>query len=516
MIDPDSLEKWMNRPLLDSATAKRFTRGALDRKLARVDPPPRFELRPYDHQLVAFLLAIRNPGYFLALDMGTGKTAVVANVFRWRQDRGEAHRMLVLVPSTSNIDEWRLELDKHAPELRVALLDGKARGAEARSTLFWDLDVDVVVVTYRGFLVMMTESKDKRLQLSDAQFRKIGGHFQMMVADESTAVANPDAITTKALRRLATKVPYRICMSGTPSTTDPMGLWAQFKITDGGATLGKSIGVFKAAFFIRSEGQYAIEYKLRRRDEPKLHRMLRSGSIRYEASECLSLPTMTGGIADPMIRAVRMSRVQVRHVMGLEAEMDDARVDDDAEGVENIYLRMRALSSGWLPTDDAPIDFKDNPKLDALMQLMDEAPTEKWFVVIHYKHTADLIIKALRRASISYAEVSGRISDKAKQLAMFRSDARVLVGSKAALLGLNLQHCSRMAFFETPDMIDFRRQGERRIHRMGQARPCFVYDLVMRGTYDMRIIDALREGKRVQDAIVDGVEKVGAQHAVFA
>ncbi len=112
----------------------------------------------------------------------------------------------------------------------------------------------------------------------------------------------------------------------------------------------------------------------------------------------------------------------------------------------------------------------------------------------------------MKKAKIEYVEVSGRVSNKAKALAKFRGGTRVMLGSGAAALGLNLQHCSRTAYFESPDSIAVRRQSEKRTHRHGQRQTTRFYDLVVRGTYDGRIIGALQSGKRILDAVVDGRE----------
>lgn len=513
MIDPDVIDQWLRRPMRDSSSAKRFSRRALLAKVAQLEPEPRFELEPRTHQLAAFLLAIARPGYYLALDMGCGKSKVAIDVFRWRRDRGDADSALVLVPSTSNVAEWVSELAKHSPDVTVAAVAGNA-GSESRARAFWS-GAAVVVATYRGFLLQMSRLRDGQYELVSSQIEKAANQFSQLIADESTAIANPEAITSRAVRRLANKVPYRLCLSGTPFSSDPQGLWPQFHVTDRGDTLGPTFGFFRESFFTRKQTDYGVSFELRPSMRGRLHRVLRHGSLRYEARECLTLPKRTGGIDEPLIRSVLMSRTQSRYIRALEGEMHEAHSEGDSDGVQNVYLRMRTISSGYLTTEDGPHDFRENPKLDALAQLLAEAPTEKWVVFVHYRHSADLVVGMLRSRGISSAEISGRVANKAAQLEAFRGDARVLVGSRAAMYGLNLQFCRLAVFFESPDSIATRSQGERRIDRMGQLRPCTIYDLVMRGTYDMRILDALRQNKRVLDAVVDGVEVV-RDHAVSA
>lgn len=509
MIDPLAIDEWLAKPRPDSAAAKRFTTRALRAKVDRLEPRPEFVLEPFTHQLVGFLLCAKYPGYTLHMDMGTGKTAVAINVFRWRKARGEAGRALVLVPGTSNVDEWGRELDTHGPELRYVQFDA-TMGPEDRDRVFWDREAsDVAVMTYMGLVRLLTKAKGSKRIADEAAVRRACRVFGMLVCDESTAIKNPNSVIFRILRKFTRndRVPYRLCLTGTPANMSMLDLWSQFYVADGGQTLGKTLGWYRQAFFREEEGQFARVYKIREKKIPTLHRILRSGALRYEDHECQDLPDVMGGIANPMIRMVPMSIAQGRRVHGYREDMKAAAIDDDIEEVKNIYYAMRCLSSGYVPVESGGFhDFAQNPKLEVLMGLLAEAPDHHWLVFLHHKHTADLIGDALKKARIDYVEVSGRVSNKAAALRKFRGSTRVMLGSGAAALGLNLQHCSRTAYFESPDSIAVRRQSEKRTHRHGQRQITRFYDLVVRGTYDGRIIDALQNGKRVLDAVVDGRE----------
>lgn len=508
MIDPLAIKGWLDQPRRDSATAKRFTARALRAKVDRLEPKPEFELEPFAHQLACFLLCAKYPGYTLHMDMGTGKTKAMIDSFRWRKARGEASRMLVLVPGTSNVDEWGRELDVHGPELCYRLFDAR-RGPEERERIFWEMpSVEVVVLTYRGLVMLLSKSAKIKGGLcpDESKLRRIGRTFDFLVCDESTAIKNPQSLIFRILRRFVKRVPFRYCLTGTPANMSMLDLWSQFYVADGGETLGETLGWFREAFFQEVEGEYRTEWKIKKRMIPNLHRIIRQGAIRYEDKECQDLPATMGGIADPMIRAVPMSLAQGRRVAAGREAIQEAHAEGDTEGVKNIYYEMRCLSSGYVPTDAGFHDYAENPKLDALMQLLEEGRGQHWLVFLHFKHSADLIGTELRKRGLEFVEVSGRITNKAKALKKFRGSAQVMLGSGAAALGLNLQHCSRTAYFESPDSIAVRRQSEKRTHRHGQLNRTRFYDLLVRGTYDGRILEALQRGKSVLDAVVDGRE----------
>jgi SNF2 family DNA or RNA helicase len=511
MIDPEAIENWLSRDIRDSANVKRFTPEALQAKIDRLEPRPTFVVEPYPHQMACFLLGVKYPGYFFQLDMGLGKTKITLDLLRWRKVRGDVSRALVLVPGVSNIDAWGREIEKHAPDLRYHLL-GEDISSKRRGEMFTDLDIDIVVVTYQGFLRLVCEraaGKGKLLPNWKA-VSWVSDTFQMMVCDESSAFKNNQSLTFSVLRRLSMK--YRYPLSGMPFSSDPEGLWPQFLVSDGGETLGNTLGFYRECFFREEEiwaakrrgvARVPTRWVLLKKKEVLLHRMLRHGSIRYETSECKDLPPVVGGIDDLMIRSVHMSSEQSRHAAALHDSLIEAVQAEEVP--EAIYYQMRCVSSGFIPHGDTFIDFKSNPKLDALIQLIEELGGQKLIVFVHYQHTAELVRAALIKKKIKIAELHGKAKNKSAQLKRFEGAAQVLIASKGAAIGLNLQFCSRTVYFESPDDIATRRQSEKRTHRDGQKSTVYYYDFVVRGTYDFKILDALKANKRVLDVVIDGV-----------
>lgn len=507
MIDPRAIDAFLSRDLRDSAKAKQFTERALMAKLNALEPRPEFVTKPYPHQIVCFLLALERFGYFFQVDMGLGKTKVMIDVFRYLLRTEQEERMIVLVPSVSNVGEWGRELDKHGPDLSYALLDESMLKLQ-RETIFWEEQHDVTVLTYQGFIHLLCVKKGKsngsgkKFVVDQRKVDRLADVGLMLVCDESTALKNHRSLSFQLLRKLSHRIDTRYCLSGTPFSSDPQALWSQFYVCDNGNTLGQTLGMYRACFFNEIQTPWAIEWKLKKRAEGDLHRMLRHGSIRYEETECQALPPVVGGIDNLLYRSEPMCREQIRHHDILYDEMREARAD--GERVEAIYYKMRCLASGYIPTEVGFSDFKINPKRDMLMQVLEECGGKKVIVFFHFHHTGDLVKAALKKLKIKYAEISGRVKKKSEQIEKFRNSAQVLLASGAGAYGLNLQFCSRTVFFETPDSIAPRRQMEKRTHRHGQNSTVYFYDLVVRGTVDSKILTALREGKRVLDVVIDG------------
>ncbi len=511
MLDPRAVKAFKNRTLRNSDRVKEFSPDALQRKLVKLDSLARFELPPYAHQVACFLLCLKYPYYFLCLDMGLGKTMIMLSLFRYLWENEQADRMLVLVPFATNLPTWAAELDKWAPELGYTLLDSK-KDADQKHAAFWGKR-EIVVTTYAGLRSILCQRKNGKDVPHLTSIKAVGDYFDMVVCDESTAFKNSQKLTFRLMRAVRKHVDRLYNLSGTPFSSDPQNLWSQFYVVDQGETLGQTLGLFREVFFSKTqmnwgrrdrESRWSFQYSLKKSEEKNLHRVLRHSSIRYEESECQDLPAVVGGIANPMIHFVSQSREQMRYTGMLEDQIRNARVS--GESVDAIYYKWRCVSSGYFPIGESFKDFDENPKLEELLSIIEEAAGNKLIIYLHFHHTIDLVRDILKRGKISYAEAHGRVRDKGAQLKKFMTKSQVLLASGAAAYGLNLQFCHRTVYFETPDDIASRRQSEKRTHRDGQqSDTVYFYDLVVHGTADPKILTSLQDGKRVLDVVIDGV-----------
>ena len=66
-----------------------------------------------------------------------------------------------------------------------------------------------------------------------------------------------------------------------------------------------------------------------------------------------------------------------------------------------------------------------------------------------------------------------------------------LIQYQSGAMGLNLQKASRMIFFTLPLSSELYEQAKKRIHRIGQNKPCFYYQLICKGTVEEKILKTL-------------------------
>jgi SNF2 family DNA or RNA helicase len=503
------VEDFLKRPLKRSGKAKRFSEAALDRKIRKLLPRPRFNTKPYRHQKICFLLGLKRESYLLFLEMGLGKSKVTLDLFNYRRKQKKARRAIVLVPNVSNVGAWEEEIEKHSPGLEAIGIDFAGREERMDALKRGDL----VIVTYMGWLRMLCDNVEGKLVLNKSYAKEFSNRFQFIVFDECTAMKNHQSLTYRTAHFVAKRIRFKFGLTGTPFDKDPQDLWSQFKVIDQGETLGQSLGLFRECFCTAEKDYWSNypKYTFDKRKKKKLRRMLENRSIFFGEKECLDLPPTVGGIEHGLMTRPVPFEAHKYH----EKLVEEVRASKgNYQLLKNSYIRMRQLASGFLSFKDdeekIKVTLPKNPKLDALVDLLKELLEGKGKIIVfnEFIHSGELISKQLEEEEIKHWRIYSKTKRKNEKIKAFKESGgrRVLVGSRSISYGLNLQCASYIVFFESPDSCIVRRQTERRIRRPGQERKTFIYDLVVKGSIEEKILTLLVEGKDLHDALLEGKE----------
>lgn len=74
-------------------------------------------------------------------------------------------------------------------------------------------------------------------------------------------------------------------------------------------------------------------------------------------------------------------------------------------------------------------------------------------------------------------------------------------------MGLNLQKANKIIYFTLTDKSELFEQSKKRIHRIGQNRPCFYYLMICEKTVEILILQALEQRRDFTDELFK--EKIG-------
>ena len=198
------------------------------------------ELRPYQAVGVRWLSLLQwlGLGACLADDMGLGKTVQVLALLLALKERGDGPALLV-VPA-SLIANWKAEIDRFAPSLRILVAHSSEAEKAVEDIAPDDLaGVDLVVTTY---------GLTHRLRwLAETE-------WPLVVLDEAQAIKNPGAKQAQAVKALRAR--SRVALTGTPVENRLTDLWSIFDFLNPGL-LGSARAFSAFAKQLAERGGYA-------------------------------------------------------------------------------------------------------------------------------------------------------------------------------------------------------------------------------------------------------------------
>ena len=509
MIANTAIENFLNRKLDNYDWLKDLTDEDLDEAIAELEPNYTFaNPPPFKHQKACFLLSTVCPEFLFLLDMGLGKSRLLLDIINYRKQQGYLKRALVLVPNLVNITSWENESLKFTPNLKCIPLYGSSK---ERDTLVAK-PADINIINYGGLVALLTDH-DKRKKKQIINQKKLAAFcklFDVVVFDESTALKARNTLTYRVCAPLAKACQAKFALTGTPFGRQPLDLWPQFYIIDGGETLGQHVGMFRSAYFnVKKNFWGGVDFTFKKNLTDKLNATLKNKSIRYNIDECIDLP---GKRYEDILVSFPIDTYE--YYKGEVAKIINAKKDYSL--MENAFSNMRQLASGFLYFRDGitkeriEIQFPQNPKLDALEQLISEMPDNCKMIVVHeFIKTGEIISNRLKKLKIKHSRLWSGTKDKTKVLNDFINDKSIKVfvmNHASGGKGLNLQVANYLVFFESPVSPIDRQQTERRTYRPGQDKVVLYYNLIMKNSVDEKISKYLEEGKNLFDALVEGKE----------
>ncbi len=465
-------------------------RGHGDDPLA---PPPtelpglRATLRPYQAEGVAWLgrLAARGVGGVLADDMGLGKTLqTIAHLHARHDDQAVPAPALVIAP-TSLVGNWRKELARFAPHLRTLVLHGPTRARR-----FADIaGADVVITTYPLLVRDLAEHAGRR--------------YSTVVLDEAQTVKNARSQAHTAVRAL--EADQVLCLSGTPVENNLEELRAILELCVPGL-LGDRES-FRAKFRdpierARDEERLAI---LRRRITPFVLRRLKRDVVR-------ELPPKT-----EVVRPVELGSAQrdlyesIRIAAHGEVRRAIQKKGVAAAGIDilSALTKLRQVCCDpRLVALDAARAVDESAKLQALLDMLGELTAAGRRVLVFSQFTSmlALISQALTRQGTHHLVLTGASKGRQELVDRFEGgEADVfLISLKAGGTGLNLVSADTVIHYDPWWNPAAQRQATDRAYRIGQRRPVHVYQLIVAGSVEARMVALQRRKQALAEGLFAG------------
>ncbi len=451
----------------------------------------RAELRPYQKLGVQWLWTLRGLelGGCLADDMGLGKTIQVLGVLSLSRRNKEQGTDLLVVPA-SLVDNWRLEIERFAPQLKVFVAhSSRIPSAELEKLSKQEVDAYDAVITTYGTAMRTTWMKSHA--------------WRNVILDEAQAIKNPGAKQTKTVKALDSR--WRLALTGTPVENRLGDLWSIFDFLNPGL-LG-SAQAFNGFCKSMASGTHGGYAPLRRLVQPYLLRRLKT-----DTRVIADLPDKTEVTAYCLL-SKRQAALYTQSVEAMKTAIDELDGLERRGVVLAFLMRFKQICnhpSQWL--GDGSYAAADSGKLTRLGELGESIASrqDKVLVFTQFREMTAPLSRFL-------AEVFGRpglvlhggTSVKKRQglVQSFQEDDRVpfmVLSLKAGGTGLNLTAASHVIHFDRWWNPAVENQATDRAFRIGQQKNVLVHKFVCRGTVEERIDELIAGKQQLSDEILSG------------
>lgn len=403
----------------------------------------------YEHQINALKVMAAFNRVAFYLDQGLGKTFVGSEKL---MELGAMFNLVIC--QKSKVDDWYEHFKKYYDVNICDLTQVEASKMER----FIEVSKSVPVPTV---YVINYELVWRRPELSHLE------DFTLLL-DESSLIQNEMAKRSKFILGMHPK--NVILLSGTPTGGKYETLWSQMNLL--GWKISKDLYYNQYVDYHWDTNQgFPLRIIDGYKNVDRLKKKMRSNGCYFlKTEECINLPEQI----DQTIK-VSASPEYKTFCKSSIVTIDGHELVGDSTLTKLLYERQLC---GQYNQD----------KLEAFRDLL-ESTSDR--VIVFYNFNAELnelkrICEALKRP---YSLVNGQGRD----LYAYENEngSVTLIQYQAGSMGLNLQKANRIVYFTPPLSSELFEQSKKRIHRIGQSKPCFYYYLTCRSSVEERIYTVL-------------------------
>ena len=307
--------------------------------------------------------------------------------------------------------------------------------------------------------------------------------FTLML-DESSLIQNENSKRSKfILKKLQPK--NIILLSGTPTGGKYEKLWSQLNLLGYKLTKKAFYNMYVNYHYDDRQGFPLMVIDGYKNVERLKRKMRDLGCVFMKSDEVFNLPDQT--FIDIKINTTKEYRKFRKDCI---VEIDGAELVGDTTLTKMLYERQLCGQ------------YNDG-KLKAFEDLLDSTNDR---LIVFYNFTAEIdmmkhVCDALGRA---YSIVNGQ--DKDLYAYEQKDDSVTFLQYQAGAMGLNLQKANKIIYFTPPLSSELYEQSKKRIHRIGQEKPCFYYKLTCKGSIEEKIYRTLKMRKDYTEALFEGGE----------
>lgn len=470
----------------------------------------RIDLIPHQLYIASEVASRHAPRVLLADEVGLGKTIEACLVLHRQLLSGRVGRALIVVPE-SLVHQWFVELVRRF-HLWFKLFDRERcesiRAADPEANPFLD---EQLVLTSLDFLTSSPE---------DARDAVRAG-WDMLIVDEAHRLAwSPDAPSTgyRLVEALARRAPSVLLLSGTPEQLGEQGHFARLRLLD------PERHVDLDSFHEESRGFAAVA--------DLVEQIAAGGPIASDLRAATLERDPTGSLAacfdaidagDDGARHALITDLLDRHGTGRVLFRNTRAA---IAGFPERVPHLTALDGGSRHADERPYDYRDDPRVPWLLDLLRDVGEEKVLLICHARAQVAALLAAIEdRAQIKVAAFHEDLSlvQRDRNAAWFAdpAGAQLLVSSEIGSEGRNFQFARHLILFDLPVDPELLEQRIGRLDRIGQTGDVQIHVPYLAGAghevlarwHHEALGDlerSLRGGSEILDRVEDDLRRVVA------
>ena len=445
---------------------------------------------PHNYQSYAINFIDNKEIAALLLDMGLGKTSItLTSINDLMFDYFDVSKVLVIAPLRVAISTWPEEIKKwdHLKNLEISVVVGDLKTRKAALAKRAD-----IYIINRENIQWLIEKSGYRFD------------FDMVIIDELSSFKSWKSKRFQSLMKVRPRIKRIVGLTGTPASNGLMDLFAEYKVLDMGARLGKFIGGYRNEYFVpdKRNGEIIYTYKPRVGADKLIYKKVSDITISMKAEDHLHMPDLVS-----TEYKVYLDDKEMKIYNELENELAiDFKSGEVTAGSAGVLCgKLSQMANGAIYLDDGVVSEFHQKKLDALEDIIEAANGKSLLIAYWYRHDLDRIKERLNSIKVDFKEI-----DTDKTIKEW-NEGKIPVGlihPASAGHGLNLQAGgSTLVWFGLTWSLELYQQTVARLYRQGQKdKTVVVIHIITDGTIDENVMRALKNKDMTQRALIDAVK----------
>ncbi|MBF0538717.1 MAG: DEAD/DEAH box helicase family protein [Nitrospirae bacterium] len=436
----------------------------------------------------------------LADEVGMGKTIETGLLIKEYLLRGMVKSILILTP-TSLVSQWKEEMSS---KFDIDFITTDDASPQDDSDKFWS----------NRFIIASISTAKSAKYFSTVTQR----YFDLVVVDEAHHLKNRTTLAWKLVNQLKKK--FIFLLTATPVQNNLVELYNLITLLKPGQF--KTEKHFKQEYMKRGDQRMPV-------NKEKLQELLRDVMIRN-----------TRSLVDARLPK-RFASTIIVEPSDIEKEIYENITSMLKKWFNTGKLNRMVLNGALMQAGSNPLALRKtlanikssdtSTDIGYIMALIDKVPrlakgkalmdvlltnqSEKKVVFTQFLSTMDYITALLLQHQLHYVTFSGKLNSKQKDEAIsrFRDEVNILVCTEIGGEGRNMQFCNTMINYDLPWNPMRIEQRIGRLHRIGQERDVFIFNLAVRGSIESYILDVLDSKINMFELVIGEIEPILGHYA---